>query len=288
MKRYLRIIIPVVLLAVITFLPYRSVKEPSYVKADPKTEMRKKITKILHENLRLKGQKSSSVIPRPVTGKSGIVPHEKVLAGSLRKEISRYIKEGKKNIRLVLNVKDDKGEISDSIINAGGRIIRKRPGFMAVEVPADRAEQLIKDNSSIRHARLPFRFYPSGKVSEGVNLTGANIFHDTLNRGAGVKVAVLDVGFKGLSEAITAGELPSNVITQDFSGLGLQTEYKHGTTCAEIIHDMAPDAELHLIKLGDEIGGYEVIDYCINNSIDIVKTCQSEPSEQVLETVQGR
>jgi hypothetical protein len=33
---------------------------------------------------------------------------------------------------------------------------------------------------------------------------------------------------------------------------------------------MAPDAELHLVKLGDEIGGYEVIDYLIDNNIDIV------------------
>ncbi|MBN1907947.1 MAG: S8 family serine peptidase [Deltaproteobacteria bacterium] len=273
MKKIFLLLVTVVLLAAITFIlfPYRSSKEPlTEIKADPKTEMHKRIAKLIKAQSRVKDQKKSDIKPRPVIVKKAKEPHDRVMAASLRKEIKRSIKEGKKDIRVVLNTTDDKEGVSTSVINAGGRIIRKRPGFMAVEVPADKAEQIIMGNSSIGFARLPFKFYPAGKITEGVNLTGANIFYNTIYRGTGIKVAVVDVGFKGLSAAIAAGELPSNVITQNFSDSGLETEYYHGTACAEIVYDMAPDAELHLIKLGDEISGIEVVDYLIDNNIDIV------------------
>ncbi len=273
MKKFLLLLIPVVLFITITIIliSYRPSKEPLQgMKADPKTEMHKRIAKMIKAQSGIKGQKTSPVKPRFVIEKQTKNPQDRVMASSLREEIKRSIKEGKKDIRIVLNTSDDKDEVSNSIINAGGKVIRKRPGFMAVEVPADKAEQIITGNSSIGSARLPFKFYPAGKVTEGVNLTGANIFNNTIYRGAGVKVAVVDVGFKGLTAAIAAGELPSNVITQNFSEFGLETEYYHGTACAEIVYDMTPDAELHLIKLGDEIAGYEVTDYLIDNNIDIV------------------
>jgi hypothetical protein len=273
MKKYLLALIPIVLLVTITIIlfPYLSSKEPlAEKKADPKTEMVKKITKMIKDQPRVKKHESAPVKPEPVIEEKEKEPQDRVMATSLREEIKRYIEEGKKYIRIVLNTPDDNEEVLSSVINVGGRVIRKRPGFMAVEVPSDKAEQLIMGNSSIGYARLPFKFFPTEKVTEGVNLTGANIFHDTIYRGAGVKVAVLDGGFKNLTAAISAGELPANVITHDFSGSGLQTESMHGTAVAEIIHDMAPDAELHLLKMGDEIDSYEVIDYCIENNIDIV------------------
>jgi hypothetical protein len=275
MKKFLLLLIPAVLLITITIIlfPYRSYKEPLHQKkADPKTEMVKRIAKMLKEQSRVQVKDHQIPIAKPATiiKEKEIEPQDRVMATSLREEIKRSVKEGKKDIRIVLNTTDDKEEVTYSVINAGGRIIRKRPGFMAVEVPIDKAEQIIIENNSIGYARLPFKFFPTGIVTEGVTLTGANILHNTIYRGAGVKVAVLDGGFKGLTAAISAGELPSNVITRDFSGSGLQTESRHGTACAEIIYDMAPDAELHLLKMGDEVDTYGAIDYCIENHIDIV------------------
>ncbi|MBN1907948.1 MAG: FG-GAP repeat protein [Deltaproteobacteria bacterium] len=273
MKKFLLILIPAVLLITISIIlfPYHAPKEPLHQKkVDPKTVMLKRIARMLKEQPRVKDQKIPVVKPAPVIEEKEIEPQDRVMATSLREEIKTSIKEGKENIRIVLNTPDDNEELSNSVINAGGKVLIKRPGFIAVEVPADKAEQLIMENSSIGYARLPFKFFPTGMVTEGVNLTGANIFHDTIYRGAGVKVAVLDGGFKNLTAAISAGELPANVITHDFSGSGLQTESMHGTACAEIIHDMAPDAELYLLKTGDEIDTYDAIDYCIENNIDIV------------------
>ncbi len=254
------------LLIIIMFLPSRFSKDT--LTDNPKLNIRKRISKIILDK------------PKPEKGKKTFRPVSdipkkedqtgKVITSSLQKEIDEYINLGKKDIRIVLNTADDTGDLADRIESYGGQILRKRPNFVALEIPVDKVNQLIRESSSIEYARLPFKFFPSGEVTEGVALTGASIFHDTIYKGAGVKVAVLDVGFKGLTEAIAAGELPADVITHDFSSNGLETEYYHGTACAEIVHDMAPDAELHLLKMGDEIAGYEVIDYCIKNDIDIV------------------
>ena len=80
----------------------------------------------------------------------------------------------------------------------------------------------------------------------------------------------MDSGFKGLTAAQSNGDIPNNIITMDYSDKGLQTEYKHGTGCAEIVHDTAPDAELHLLKVHDEVDLYNALDYCIANGIDII------------------
>jgi len=160
----------------------------------------------------------------------------------------------------------DPGEIA----SRNGRVLRQRTNLVAVELPPEEIENLIGITPGIVFARLPHRFRPLSVTSEGVSLTGASGFHGSGYRGAGIKVAVIDVGFKGLTEAKASGDLPLNVITVDFTGRGLETRYKHGTACAEIIHDMAPEAELHLLKIEDEIDIYAAFEYCLTQGIKII------------------
>lgn len=103
-----------------------------------------------------------------------------------------------------------------------------------------------------------------------MGLSGAPALHGIDIEGAGVKVAVIDIGFKGLTSARQAGELPQSLMTIDYTGKGLETQYRHGTGCAEIVHDMAPAAELHFIKIADEIDFLDAVDYCLVNQIDII------------------
>ncbi len=89
-------------------------------------------------------------------------------------------------------------------------------------------------------------------------------------RGQGVKVAVIDIGFANLTNSQNHGELPRNIITKDFTGTGLQTGRTHGTGVAEIVYDMAPEAQLYLIKIADEVDLENAKDYCIDQEIDII------------------
>jgi subtilisin family serine protease len=196
----------------------------------------------------------------------------------------------KERVKVILEITDNLHEVSNAIIAYEGRILRERGNLIAIEIPVDNIEDMVGAIDQIEYARLPYRFYPVsdedtsfpwelfypaflrklGVTSEGVNLTGAEDLHNAGFTGSGVKVAIIDIGFKGLTEARANRDIPDSVITYDFSGNGLETQYLHGTACAEIVHDMAPDAELHLLKISDEVDFYDVIEYCINNDIDII------------------
>ncbi|MCX8103653.1 MAG: S8 family serine peptidase [Candidatus Bipolaricaulota bacterium] len=90
-------------------------------------------------------------------------------------------------------------------------------------------------------------------VSEGVALTGASNYHAMGFRGQGVKIAVIDLGFQGLSTAQSRGELPGGIQTFDYTNTSIESGTNHGTAVAEIIYDMAPQAQLILMKVSDEV-----------------------------------
>jgi len=173
-------------------------------------------------------------------------------------------------IKVVFKTKGNLDEISNAITARGGKMLRGRKDSIVAEVPFDKIEDMVDSVPGIEYARLPNKLFPLETTSEGVALTGAGSLHSSGYTGLGVKVAVLDVGFLGLTAAKASGDIPSNVITQDFTGLGLEHRYYHGTACAEIIHDMAPDAQLYLIKIGDDTDLEYVLDYCVANNIKIV------------------
>ena len=74
---------------------------------------------------------------------------------------------------------------------------------------------------------------------------GVDRWHAHGGRGAGVKVAVLDTGFRGYRDFLGRG-LPADVRVRSFRRDGnLEArDSQHGILCAEVIHALAPDAEL--------------------------------------------
>jgi subtilisin family serine protease len=179
-------------------------------------------------------------------------------------------KHNEDKFRIILHTSGDIDIISDRIRTYGARILNKRGNMAAVEIPVGTIEEMLTDIQDINHARLPIPLFNQGDISEGVEITGAIDFHNAGYTGAGVKVAVIDSGFKDLTEARVNGDLPYTVHTYDLTGKGINTEYLHGTACAEIVHDMAPQAELYLLKVSDEVDIYRALDYCIYQHIDII------------------
>jgi Subtilase family len=71
-------------------------------------------------------------------------------------------------------------------------------------------------------------------------------WHDVGYRGQGVRVAVLDCGFRGYREKLKHG-LPAEVRTKSFRRDGdIESRDTHGILCAEILHTLAPDTEILL------------------------------------------
>ena len=98
-------------------------------------------------------------------------------------------------IRIILKTSNMTDDFANRIHPYDAKVVKRKSGLVIVEVPRTRAEEMINEVDEIEYARQPFVFFPLGEVSEGVHLSGADIFHDNGFTGSGVKVAVIDVGF---------------------------------------------------------------------------------------------
>ena len=143
-------------------------------------------------------------------------------------------------------------------------------GLTKVSVPLAQLESFLSQVGPGVYVRLPYVPHELAVTSEGAALVGTSAFHSLGNRGAGVKIAVIDLGFGGLSTAQAQGDLPYSVITRDFTGTGIATGISHGTAVAQIVYDVAPEAELYLIKIANEVDLDNAVSYCISEGVHVI------------------
>ena len=112
------------------------------------------------------------------------------------------------------------------------------------------------------------------RTTEGVALTGADVWQAAGYNGAGVNLAVFDFGFTGWATRQAAGDLPSGgqLVSKDFSAsysFSPDTAgNEHGTACAEIAYDMAPGSTVYLYAFSTDVEfANAVSDYITNAAI---------------------
>ena len=140
---------------------------------------------------------------------------------------------------------------------------------MRVSVPSS-SLLAVSELPGVRFVRRPYRPHAQQVVlSEGGALIKAYDNYLEGVRGQGVKVAIIDGGFKGADELL--GNMPASWWYFDYTGEGIYAgEDVHGTACAEIVHDVAPEAELYFYKVGDLVDLQNAKDRSIRDSIDII------------------
>jgi hypothetical protein len=155
------------------------------------------------------------------------------------------------------------------IENLGGRVEAIDGLFVQSLLPLD-SIQLVVDLSTVRYLRFPIKM-KHFVTSEGVSKTGANRWHSmAAYRSEAASVCILDLGFQGY-ENLLGNELPSSVITKSFrADHSLSAGEVHGTACAEIVHDMAPDATLFLANFATDVELSNAVDWIINQGADII------------------
>jgi subtilisin family serine protease len=89
--------------------------------------------------------------------------------------------------------------------------------------------------------------YPTIQREKHLANLGVTAWYAAGSRGQGVKVAVLDSGFRGY-RAFLGKALPAKVTARSFRSDGdLEAkDSQHGILCGEVVHAVAPDAELLL------------------------------------------
>ena len=192
--------------------------------------------------------------------------------------------DGQIVITLVLDTEDSAGLIAE--LEAEGVIVENSfKNLVSISVPVELIRQkaetedpgaLIQRISNLEHViRLEFPHKASTKQEEsilgqGVNVTEASVWQERGITGEGIKVGVLDLGFGGYEELL-GNELPENVTVAAF---GDETWFEievHGTACAEIVHEMAPEAELYLAYYdGTDLAMGQAVAWLMEQGVDII------------------
>ncbi len=114
-------------------------------------------------------------------------------------------------------------------------------------------------------------------VSQGVGVIGAQAWHAAGYNGVGVKVAIWDFGFRDYKKLVGVELPPWERLTAKGFNLpvaGLANddpeEAKHGTAVAEIVYDIAPEAEFYLVAADTEEDMIDALEWLIDQGVDVI------------------
>jgi hypothetical protein len=156
-------------------------------------------------------------------------------------------------VRVILETSPGRTEEAGAISRSLGATVEGTHGKLVQALVPVAALDALSRSGAVEFVRPPLVAVPL-VTGQGVALTNANSWHSQGLTGAGVKVAVLDLGFQGYT-SLLGTELPAAVTAQSFRADGDITGggEKHGTGVAEIVHEMAPGAQLYLANFDTEV-----------------------------------
>jgi subtilisin family serine protease len=160
--------------------------------------------------------------------------------------------------------------LAQAIAAHGGRVEASFRNDTQSLLPID-AILALAGEAQVGRIRLPLRPRTCAFTSEGVYKTGAASWQslDPFHNPEAVKVAILDLGFTDY-QRLLGSELPASVTARSFRSDGRMDTNVHGTACAEIVHDMAPDAELYLVNFSTDTEQHLAVEWMISQGIDII------------------
>ena len=168
------------------------------------------------------------------------------------------------------------GQTAATIVRAriavlGGRVETRYRNLVQMSLPLA-ALASVADDPLVKYIRLPLRPLKLQVTSEGVVRTGADLWRTipAYRTGTGAKICILDIGFLGYRDLL-GSELPSSVTARSFRADGdIAAGENHGTACAEIVHDMAPDAALWLVNFETDVEEGAAVDWLIQQGVQVI------------------
>lgn len=108
--------------------------------------------------------------------------------------------------------------------------------------------------------------------NEGVRQIGADKWQAAGFKGQGVKIGIIDGGFKGYKAGFGSSLPPATKVTfRSFLLDNTEGGEVHGVAVAEIVHSLAPDATLLLASIEDEVGFSQAVDWLLANKVQIIQ-----------------
>jgi hypothetical protein len=157
----------------------------------------------------------------------------------------------------------------DGLVQIGGDLLDQSEHLLEMAIPPGQLNQAttVRGVGYLRRPIVPTR---QSVVTEGASTIGATLSQQAGVKGKGVKVAIIDVEFEGALSSYLIGELP-NFSFLDLTNSGnFFSGGPHGTACAEIVHDVAPEASLVLLKVSTLLSEQNAVNWCISNGVQII------------------
>lgn len=172
-----------------------------------------------------------------------------------------------------------------SVLTAGqGQVETIYGNYLQAWVPLSELESL-SARPEVRFVRMPVQpILDQGQgsfVSEGVPLIGSAKWNDAGLDGRGVKIGILDPGFRNI-ERLVGRELPTadRVFTRSFRRDGQMYDSRnpssHGTAVTEVINDVAPGATYYPTAFSTDVEFRQAVDYLmLERHVDVISTSVS-------------
>lgn len=194
-------------------------------------------------------------------------------------------------VAVTLMAEDQRGadDLADKVRNSGGEVTGRVANAVYALVPVNAVEQIGKADE-LHYLMRQATYTPdvmlmappqgSGRViSEGVEVIKARLMHERGITGKGVKVGIIDFGFQKYSQLMANGQVPRPAAMQAFNTQGqMEVDTVHGTACAEIIHAMAPDAQIYLAAInGREDQLVQAANWMLQQGVHIISFSGGTP-----------
>ena len=173
-------------------------------------------------------------------------------------------------VRVIVEAKAGRAtEAAGAVASLNGRVEKVRGDLVQALVPVS-SLKVLASSGTLEFVRLPYQRLPL-VTGQGVALINADVWHAAGFTGSGVKVAILDLGFAGYT-SLLGTELPASVVTHscradgDITGGG----EKHGAGVAEVVHEVAPNAELYLVNFDTDLEYAECVDWIVAQGVDVI------------------
>ncbi len=154
----------------------------------------------------------------------------------------------------------------------GGTVETTYRGLIQHTIPLSALETLA-DDPLVKYVRPPLKPFHQSTISEGVALIGANLYRTLVpfRNPNPATVCVLDAGFAGYTNLL-GSDLPKSVTAKSFRADGDITGggEQHGAACAEIVYDMAPNAQMYLVNFDTDVEEHNAVDWIVSQGIDVI------------------
>nr|BAL52397.1 peptidase S8/S53 [uncultured Acetothermia bacterium]BAL60060.1 peptidase S8/S53 [Candidatus Acetothermum autotrophicum] len=185
------------------------------------------------------------------------------------------LKAGKVRVVLEATHASEVRNIQARVEALGGRVEAVYDNLVQAFVPI-KSVNALAGMGSVSWVRTPLVpvWEQGSTVSEGVRVIGANLWHEAGIKGQGVKVAIVDGGFKGY-QRLLGSELPpaDRVIVRSFNrDEDIEADERHGTAVAEIVYDLVPEATFYLVNFDTDVELGRAIDFLISEGVQIINT----------------